>query len=118
MIQILQSGDIVRTQSTALDCEVGPLLGGGGQGEVYRANLSGKPIALKWYLPRAATQIQRNSIESLIKKGAPNNRFLWPIDVVTSAFHPGYGYIMPLRDASYRSLVAFQGSLLPRYFVR
>jgi eukaryotic-like serine/threonine-protein kinase len=105
MLQILQSGQIVRTQSTSLDCEVGPLLGGGGQGEVYRATLSGKPIALKWYLPRAATDLQRTSIESLIKKGAPNTRFLWPIDLVTSAFHPGYGYIMPLRDPNYRSLV-------------
>ncbi len=76
MLQILQPGQIVRAQSTSLDCEVGPLLGGGGQGEVYRATLSGKPIALKWYLPRAATQLQRNSIESLIKKGAPNARFL------------------------------------------
>jgi len=37
MLQILQTGQIVRTQASSLDCEVGPLLGGGGQGEVYRA---------------------------------------------------------------------------------
>jgi eukaryotic-like serine/threonine-protein kinase len=105
MLQTLQTAEIVRTQSTSLDCQVGPLLGAGGQGEVYRATVSGKPVALKWYLPRAATQLQRNSLENLIKKGAPNNRFLWPIDLVTSLTEPGFGYIMPLRDASYRGLV-------------
>ena len=105
MLQILQPGHIVRTQSTSLDCQVGALLGGGGQGEVYRATVSGKPVALKWYLPRAATQLQRTSLESLIKKGAPNTRFLWPVDLVTSSAHTGYGYIMPLRDPNYRSLV-------------
>jgi serine/threonine protein kinase len=105
MLQILPAGETVRTQSTAIDCQVGELLGGGGQGEVYRAVLSGKPVALKWYLPRAATQLQRNSLESLIRKGAPNSRFLWPLDLVTSASHDGFGYVMPLRDASYRGLV-------------
>jgi serine/threonine protein kinase len=105
MLQILQTGESVRTQAASLECQVGQLLGGGGQGEVYRATVSGKPVALKWYLPRAATQHQRNSIESLIRKGAPTQRFLWPVDIVTSDFHLGYGYIMPLREPSYRSLV-------------
>jgi serine/threonine protein kinase len=104
MLQILQAGQTLRTQSSSLDCQVGELLGGGGQGEVYRAQIGGKPVALKWYLPRAATQLQRNSLESLIKKGAPNARFLWPMDLVSCPNLPGFGYIMPLRDPAYRSL--------------
>jgi serine/threonine protein kinase len=104
MIQILQAGQAVRTLSTSFDCQVGELIGSGGQGEVYRAQLSGKPVALKWYFPRAATKLQYSSLESLIKKGAPNSRFLWPMDLVTSPSQTGFGYIMPLRDPAYRSL--------------
>lgn len=104
MLQILQPGQIVRTQSTQLDCEIGRLLGGGGQGEVYSALLSGKPVAVKWYLPRAATDRQRASLESLVRKGAPTSRFLWPMELVASQTAVGFGYVMPLREASYRGL--------------
>jgi serine/threonine protein kinase len=105
MLQTLPNDHILRTHSASLECKVGDLLGGGGQGEVYRASLAGKPVAVKWYLPRAATPLQRRGLESLIRKGAPNSRFLWPMDLVSSSAYPGFGYIMPLRDPAYRGLV-------------
>ena len=104
MLQILQTGQVLQTESTHLQCEVGSLIGGGGQGEVYRARLAGKSVALKWYLPRAATRLQRNSLEILIRKGAPNPSFLWPMAIVSGATADGFGYIMPLRDPSFRGL--------------
>ena len=44
---ILKPGQIVRAEPSRTPCEVEKYLGGGGQGEVYRANLGGKPVALK-----------------------------------------------------------------------
>ena len=80
-------------------------LGGGGQGEVYRATLSGKPVALKWYYSLSATAEQRKALETLIKRGAPSDRFLWPMELAAATGTPGYGYIMPLRDARFKGIV-------------
>jgi eukaryotic-like serine/threonine-protein kinase len=63
MNQLLKPKQKVRTLSSGMDCEVEMFLGGGGQGEVYRATLGGKPVALKWYFPQAATDEQRNALE-------------------------------------------------------
>ncbi len=80
-------------------------LGGGGQGEVYRATLGGKPLALKWYFKENASPQQKAALETLIKRGAPTPRFLWPMDLVTSPAVAGFGYLMPLREPRYRGLV-------------
>ena len=47
-------------------CTVETFLGGGGQGEVYRARLDGKPLALKWYFPEQATPQQWQNLVSRI----------------------------------------------------
>jgi hypothetical protein len=52
------------------------LLGGGGQGEVYRALWAGKPSALKWYYRGTATPEQWQVLQTLVKKGPPSDRFL------------------------------------------
>lgn len=104
MNEILQTGQIVQTELSKLNCEVAAFLGGGGQGEVYRAKLNGKDVALKWYFPNSATSEQREVLEKLIMKGSPNNKFLWPIEVVSADNVPGFGYIMPLREERYKSL--------------
>ena len=79
-------------------------LGGGGQGEVYQATVNGKAMALKWYFPEQATTDQQKTIEDLIKKGAPNANFLWPLDLATANGVKGFGYLMPLRELRYKSL--------------
>ena len=105
MDQILKSGQKVRTSSSRGDCTVEKLLGSGGQGEVYQAQLDGKPVALKWYYPTSATPDQQKALEALIKIGAPSDRFLWPMQLATASATTGFGYVMPLRNRRFRSIV-------------
>jgi len=105
MDQILKLDQKVRTVSTRLDCRVEKFLGGGGQGEVYQANLNGKLVALKWYYPASATSEQQKALETLVRMGPPSDRFLWPIELASSNATMGFGYIMPLRERRFRSIV-------------
>ena len=104
MHQLLQLGSTVQSAS-GHPCTIETFLGGGGQGEVYRAQLSGKPIALKWYFPEQATPTQRQNLETLIGKGSPNARFLWPVELATATNSTSFGYLMPLREPRYKSIV-------------
>jgi DNA-binding helix-hairpin-helix protein with protein kinase domain len=88
-----------------MPCTAEKFLGGGGQGEVYRADLGGKKVALKWYFPAQATPEQREALEVLIQKGPPTEKFLWPIELTHSPDVPGFGYVMPLRGPQYKSIV-------------
>jgi eukaryotic-like serine/threonine-protein kinase len=105
MSEILKPHQPVQTEISKSACEITSYLGGGGQGEVYAANLGGKQVAVKWYYPESATDSQRKILEELIKKGAPNERFLWPFELVSARGVNGFGYIMPLRDSSYKGIV-------------
>ena len=60
MNQLLKIKQKVKTETSGMTYEVEQFLGGGGQGEVYRAAMSGKPIALKWYF--AALSYERSEI--------------------------------------------------------
>lgn len=102
----LSAGDSVHTVSGRVACTVQEFLADGGQGEVYRARLGGTDLALKWYFPHQATPEQRRSLEQLISKGPPDGRFLWPLHLVESPRHPStFGYLMPLRARTYRSIL-------------
>jgi eukaryotic-like serine/threonine-protein kinase len=103
--QILKSKQVVTTTLSNLSCTVEQFLGSGGQGEVYKATLGGQPYALKWYFKQNATQDQMTALETLIKRGAPTDRFLWPIELVHGQDTPGFGYLMPLREARYKGIV-------------
>jgi DNA-binding helix-hairpin-helix protein with protein kinase domain len=105
MDQILKPGQKVRTSATRGNCVVEKFLGGGGQGEVYQAQLDGKPVALKWYYPASATAEQQKALETLVRMGPPSDRFLWPIELASTSVTPGFGYIMPLREQRFRSIV-------------
>ena len=105
MNQILRPKQTVRTETTGLSCTVEQFLGGGGQGEVYRAKLGGDVVALKWYFPASATPEQRAALEILVKKGPPNAKFLWPMELSSAEGVPGFGYIMPLRESRYKGIV-------------
>src|SRR5436853_1888985 len=105
MNEILKIGQKVQMSSSGASCQVEQHLGSGGQGEVYRANLSGKPVALKWYYPYQATREQWDGLETLVKKGPPNDRFLWPMDLSQANGVQGFGYVMPLREGRYKGIV-------------
>lgn len=104
-MRILQDGQSVHTATSKMTCTVEAFLGGGGQGEVYRAVLDGQEVALKWYFPGQATVEQRAALEVLVKKGPPTERFLWPMELCDSPDVPGFGYVMPLRAPHHRSIV-------------
>lgn len=106
MNQLLKPRQTVHTESSGMSCEVDQLLGGEGQGEVYRATLAGnKSVALKWYFPSTATAGLKEAIEVLVKIGPPSENFLWPMELASAEGVPGFGYIMPLRDSRYKGIV-------------
>lgn len=90
---------------SGLSCAIEEYVGGGGQGEVYRVRIGGRTMALKWYYPETATPGQWKSLKSLIIKGRPDERFLWPVDLVKDKALPGFGYVMPFRDARFKGIV-------------
>ena len=105
MDQMLREGQTVKTAPSGLPCTVGELLGAGGQGEVYKAALGGESVALKWFFPQMATPEQRAGIELLVRKGAPSEHFLWPLEITTAQGVAGFGYVMPLRPRRFKNIV-------------
>ena len=113
MNEVLRPDQVVQTVPSGTACRVAAFLGGGNQGEVYRAELvdgagagaGGAAVALKWYLPGAATAEQRTAIEALVRSGPPDRRFLWPLELAEAPGVPGFGYVMPLREARYKGIV-------------
>lgn len=105
MNETLKPGQTVRADASGAVCVVEEFLGGGGQGEVYRASQDGKPVALKWYFPQTATPQQRAALDVLVKRGPPNARFLWPLDLALSPDVPGFGYVMKLREPRFKGIV-------------
>lgn len=97
-------------------CSVLELLGEGGQGEVYRVAVDGGQLALKWYFRDFATAEQRKSLNNLVKRGSPSQRFLWPIALVTGTDHKGLGYLMGLRGGNYEGIGALlKGRIAPSF---
>jgi len=87
-------------------------LGGGSQGQVFEVAVGDELLALKWYLPgflRRDPGLADRLAES-IRRGAPNGDFLWPLALLRPTEAPavlpgtvgsGFGYLMPLRPASF-----------------
>ena len=67
--QTLKLRQTILTETSKLACTVDQFIGGGGQGEVYKATLAGKPVAVKWYFKQNATREQRIALDILIKRG-------------------------------------------------
>ena len=102
---MLKPGQTLRTMS-GTPCFVKELLGAGGQGEVYRVTLAGDwSMALKWYFPHTATKEQWQGLETLLSKGTPNDKFLWPLDLVRADVGTQFGYLMSLRTPQFKSIV-------------
>jgi eukaryotic-like serine/threonine-protein kinase len=102
---MLRQGQTVRCEPSGMNCTIGELLGAGGQGEVYKAELGGNAVAVKWFFAHMATPEQRASMELLVRKGPPSEHFLYPLEITTAAGTPGFGYVMPLRPKRFKNIV-------------
>jgi eukaryotic-like serine/threonine-protein kinase len=101
----LQAGQTLRMERGGASLIVEDRIGEGGQGVVHRARLNGVPFAVKWYRGRQDSAGSRRAISALVDRGGPPHpAFVWPIDLVTSPWLPGFGYVMPLLDRRYTSL--------------
>jgi DNA-binding helix-hairpin-helix protein with protein kinase domain len=103
MSNILKPQQTVHADFAGLACTVQAFLGGGGQGEVYSARMGDTELALKWYYPESATPPQQAALRALVGKGSPSDLFLWPLDLASAPGVAGFGYLMPLRAARFRS---------------
>lgn len=97
--------EMMLTSDSGIKYTVKKLLGAGGQGEVYDVVSNGKHYALKYYFKHTATTQQKQILENLIDKGAPDKSFLWPQDLVNNAEGGSFGYIMDIRPKEYKSIV-------------
>jgi serine/threonine protein kinase len=105
MDQILKPGQVIQCQPSGMPCTIETLLGAGGQGEVYKAELGGEAVAVKWFFPHMATPEQLASMQLLVRKGPPSEHFLYPMEITTAAGVQGFGYIMPLRPKRFKNIV-------------
>ena len=113
---LFQSGQSVHLITSQSDGTIDAFLGAGGQGEVWKVNVGGRSLALKWYFSEQATEEQRAALESLVQKGPPSDRFLWPLDVTTSSQNKDYGYVMALRPPSYKNIIdLMKGRIAPKF---
>jgi DNA-binding helix-hairpin-helix protein with protein kinase domain len=89
---------------------VDDLLGGGGQGQVFRVKFDSGLFALKWYSPAylPLDPTLRERLEKSIEAGPPNNQFWWPFELVTAPREPSFGYIMPLRERGFETLLDYR----------
>ena len=107
MSTLLQPQQTIYGDLTQQAYNIDTFLGAGTQGEVYRAQASGREVAIKWYFPHyIQNDVQlRQRLENAIKKGSPDDNFLWPLELVVLPNQAGFGYVMPLRPSNYKSIV-------------
>ncbi|HNQ71520.1 protein kinase domain-containing protein [Mesotoga prima] len=113
MGQLLKPGQKLLMNNSRIACTVEEFIGGGGQGEVYKV-IGDQNYAVKWYFPeylREDTDLKRR-IETLINYGAPDENFLWPLDLMISAeeqeeTEKSFGYVMLLRQQRFKSFKDF-----------
>ncbi|HEY1017274.1 MAG TPA: hypothetical protein VGE07_31460 [Herpetosiphonaceae bacterium] len=102
---ILSPNQTLKAYDSKTSWQVRRLLGSGGQGEVYQVSDGASELALKWYYHEQATDAQLNLLRELVRRGPPSDRFLWPLDLVSTARSPDYGYLMPLREPRFKGIV-------------
>lgn len=105
MLRMLKNDQTLTGKTTEKNYTIIDFLGGGGQGEVYKASLDNQHFALKYYHLSQATSEQLYTIENLIRIGQPSSNFLWPIEIVQDHNLQGFGYVMPLRPPNFKNLV-------------
>ena len=104
METLLSPGDDLLAESLAQEVRIEEFLAEGTQGEVYRAEMNGRQVAVKWYKPewiRIDPQL-RERLKGTSVREPPSPRYLWPEAIVVSSERPGFGYVMPYRGPRFR----------------
>lgn len=85
----------------------GELLGQGGQGAVFKSNFGTGVYAVKWYHDNYVDidVSLKDRLRRAISRGAPDDRFLWPLELVfKNDSAKTFGYVMGLRPSEFRSI--------------
>lgn len=106
----LKRGQTVHLTTGGMTCKVIEELGRGGQGVVYKVEVGGKPMALKWYHIPPDDKFYKN-LQKNVDAGAPSEAFIWPL-FLTQKENGSYGYVMKLRPSGYYE---FEQYLLARH---
>lgn len=107
----MDDGDEFNIQNSNLSGRITGQFGAGGQGQVFKAQMSdGTTKAVKIYHQQ---YLQENGwlkqkIPALVHKGSPGDRFLWPEGIVeVKKDRSLFGYVMPLKPSEYKDAVNF-----------
>jgi DNA-binding helix-hairpin-helix protein with protein kinase domain len=116
---LLEPGQRLSTEVLGSTVVVEKQVGKGAQGEVYAGEMRGDRVAVKWYKPEwiAKDLRLRERLRRTRELPPPNDRFLWPRDLVLAPELPGFGYVMPFREARFREfseIIQADVSLPPR----
>jgi DNA-binding helix-hairpin-helix protein with protein kinase domain len=106
---LLSPGTQLETMYSRKVVVVGDHLGGGGQGQVFRAQFEGSFCALKWYNPNylGLDPTLRERLDKSIEAGPPNTQFWWPFELVACPRGTTFGYLMPLREPGFETLIDY-----------
>ncbi len=102
----LNPGQTFTLVSSGFTGRVLEVLGAGGQGTVYLVEIGSQRYAFKWYHEHILSiDVRvRERISRLIERGAPDDRYLWPIELVEIRGKPSFGFVMPVRPDVYRNM--------------
>lgn len=107
MSELLTVGQVLRSETSGQDCKIEAFIGRGGQGEVYKGLLGSHAVAVKWYLPHYLQMDTRlkQRLNKAISNGPPTDKFLWPMELVSSGTGDAFGYVMALREPNFKGIV-------------
>jgi eukaryotic-like serine/threonine-protein kinase len=104
---LLKPGQCLHTEVSRTPCVIKEFLGSGGQGQVYKVDVAGQEMALKWYKPEylPLDPNLRIRLKNAINHGPPSPRFLWPQELLLDPQQSTFGYLMNLRGAEYLGIL-------------
>ena len=87
------------------------LIGGGGQGKVYKVSYNGKTYVVKMYHPRICALSNNKKFKKNLKinvdRGPVSDRHIWPLKLTKTYDDGSYGYLMNLIPGDYESFSKF-----------